>query len=60
MVMDVVGLKGELRHDLSKPDGTPRKLMSSAKLRGAGWTQKLELRQGLEQTYRWFIDNVKN
>ena len=60
MVMDVVGLKGELRHDLSKPDGTPRKLMSSAKLRGAGWSPKLELRQGLELTYRWFLENVKD
>lgn len=60
MVMDVVGLKGDLRHDLSKPDGTPRKLMSAAKLRGYGWEPKIALRGGLAQTYEWFLENVEN
>lgn len=60
LVLDVVGVTGPLRHDLSKPDGTPRKLMSAAKLRGMGWTPKISLRDGLEQTYRWFCENVNS
>ena len=58
MVMDVVGLKGELSHDRSKPDGTPRKLMSADKLRAMGWKPTIPLREGLSQTYDWFVENV--
>ena len=58
MVMDVVGLEGELRHDLTKPDGTMRKLMAADKLRGLGWLPSIGLRDGLAATYRWFLDNV--
>lgn len=58
-VMKVVGLEGELRHDLSKPDGTPRKLMSADKLRSLGWTPTIELEEGLAQTYAWFIENIE-
>lgn len=58
LIMDVVGLEGELRHDLSKPDGTPRKLMSAAKLRSMGWEPKIPLKEGLAQTYDWFLENV--
>ncbi|MBX9457316.1 MAG: GDP-L-fucose synthase [Rhizobium sp.] len=57
MVCDVVGYKGEIEHDLSKPDGTPRKLMSADKLRGMGWTPQVELRDGISAVYRWFLDN---
>lgn len=57
-IMDVVGLDGELRHDLSKPDGTPRKLMSAEKLRSMGWSPKIGLREGLEDAYRWYLDHV--
>ena len=60
MVMDVVGLEGELRHDRTKPDGTPRKLMSAAKLQALGWTPTIELKEGLAQTYQWFLENVEN
>lgn len=59
MVMEVAGLEGELRHDLDKPDGTPRKLMSAEKLRGLGWRPKIELREGLAATYQWFLQNVE-
>jgi GDP-L-fucose synthase len=54
--MDVVGLKGELRHDLTKPDGTPRKLMDSSRLRALGWKPAIPLRNGIEQTYAWFVE----
>lgn len=58
LVMDVVGLEGELTHDLSKPDGTPRKLMSAQKLRALGWEPSLELRDGVKSTYAWFCENA--
>lgn len=60
MVMDVVGVKGDLRHDLTKPDGTPRKLMSAEKLRSRGWQPTIGLRDGLDDTYKWFVENINN
>lgn len=60
MMMQVVGLSGDLRHDLSKPDGTPRKLMAADKLRALGWTPNIPLRDGLASTYQWFLENVEN
>ncbi|UDF03363.1 GDP-L-fucose synthase [Asticcacaulis sp. AND118] len=58
IVCDVVGFKGEIVHDLSKPDGTPRKLMSADKLRGMGWSPRIELHKGIEETYKWFLEKV--
>jgi GDP-L-fucose synthase len=55
LVCEVAGFKGEIVHDLSKPDGTPRKLMSSEKLRRLGWHPQIGLREGLADTYRAFI-----
>ena len=57
LVCDVVGFEGEIVHDLSKPDGTPRKLMSADRLSEMGWAPKIGLREGLESTYRWFLAN---
>lgn len=56
-VMDVVGLSGSLVHDRSKPDGTPRKLMSADRLRALGWEPKIGLRDGLAHAYQWFLDH---
>jgi len=58
MVCDAVGFTGEIIHDLTKPDGTPRKLMSAQKIRGLGWLPSIELRRGLEETYNWFVANA--
>jgi len=58
LVCDVVGFKGKIVHDLSKPDGTPRKLMSADKIRGLGWTPRIALPDGLASTYEWFCANV--
>ncbi len=58
LVCDVVGFKGEIVTDTAKPDGTPRKLMSADKLRAMGWTPKIGLREGIETSYRWFLDHV--
>ena len=56
-VMDVVGFNGELVRDTSKPDGTPRKLMDNSRLRAMGWMPKITLRDGLANTYSWFLEN---
>lgn len=57
LVMDAVGFSGALEHDASKPDGTPRKLMSNAKLAAMGWSPRILLEEGLANTYRWFQNN---
>ncbi|CAN1314056.1 Putative GDP-L-fucose synthase 2 [Linum perenne] len=58
LVKEVVGFEGELIWDSSKPNGTPRKLMDSSKLLGMGWTPKVSLREGLVDTYKWYVENV--
>lgn len=58
LVCEVVGFKGEIVHDLSKPDGTPRKLMSADKIRSLGWKPSIDLREGLAATYGWFKANI--
>ena len=60
MVRDVVGFQGEIVYDASKPDGTPRKLVDTSKINSLGWQAKTALREGIENTYRWFLDNVDN
>jgi len=57
LVCEVVGFTGAIVTDTSKPDGTPRKLMSADKLRGMGWSPSIALREGVEQTYKWFLAN---
>jgi GDP-L-fucose synthase len=57
LVAEVVGFKGEIAHDLSKPDGTPRKLMSSEKLRVLGWRPRIGLREGIADAYQAFLKN---
>jgi GDP-L-fucose synthase len=54
-VAEVVGYKGQLVFDASKPDGTPRKLLDSSRLRGLGWRPSVALRQGLAQAYDDFL-----
>ena len=58
LVADVVGFEGEIRTDPSKPDGTPRKLMDVSLLKSMGWAPKIGLREGIEDAYRWFVDNI--
>src|ERR1044071_6804930 len=57
LVMQAVGFTGALEHDTSKPDGTPRKLMSNEKLASMGWSPKIPLNEGLKSTYQWFLEN---
>ncbi len=55
----VVGYNGRLVWDRTKPDGAPRKLLDSARLRASGWKPKLELTEGLQSTYEWYVRNVQ-
>lgn len=58
LVMQAVGFEGTLEHDTIKPDGTPRKLMSNAKLAKMGWSPRISLEDGLATTYQWFMANA--
>ncbi|HAU68140.1 MAG TPA: GDP-fucose synthetase [Gammaproteobacteria bacterium] len=57
MIAEVVGFEGALEFDASKPDGTPRKVMDVSKLKKMGWTASVELRDGLAESYSWFLSN---
>jgi GDP-L-fucose synthase len=54
LVGEIVGFAGEIVYDRSKPDGTPRKLMDSSRLRALGWNPEVGLREGIAGTYGWF------
>jgi GDP-L-fucose synthase len=55
----VVGFEGKLSFDTSKPDGTPRKLLDSGRLKALGWQSQTGLVEGLEATYQWYLDHVQ-
>jgi len=57
LIKEVVGYKGEIVNDLSKPDGTPRKLLDVTRLKDTGYTHKTELREGIEKVYEWYLEN---
>jgi GDP-L-fucose synthase len=57
-ICEVVGFSGTLRFDPSKPDGTPRKLLDSSRLRALGWRPSIALRSGVEQTYAWYLQQA--
>lgn len=57
LICDVVGFRGEVKWDRSKPDGTPRKLLDISKIRSLGWTPTVGLRDGIARVYEWFLDN---
>jgi GDP-L-fucose synthase len=56
-VCKAVGFAGTIEHDLTKPDGTPRKLMDSSRLSATGWAPSISLEEGLADAYRWFLEN---
>ncbi|MDB4916848.1 MAG: GDP-L-fucose synthetase [Gemmatimonadetes bacterium] len=55
LVAELVGYRGTLRFDTSMPDGTPRKLLDSTRLRATGWRPRISLRDGIARTYEWFL-----
>jgi GDP-L-fucose synthase len=58
LIQGIVGHQGDINWDTSKPDGTPRKLMDVSRMTEAGWTYNIELKAGVEATYKWFLDNL--
>lgn len=57
LISDIVGYKGKLVFDDSKPDGTPRKVLNVSKLNSLGWHSSIDLKTGIKNTYHWFLEN---
>jgi GDP-L-fucose synthase len=57
-VAEVVGYAGPVEWDSTRPDGTPRKLLDSSKVRATGWSPRITLATGLKQTYEWYLGNM--
>ena len=60
MIREIVGFKGSLRYDASKPDGTPQKLLDVTRLEALGWRSKTSLREGIRRTYEWYVQNIRD
>ena len=60
IIQQVTGHQGGIIWDTEKPDGTPRKLMDVSKMKELGWEYKTELKEGVEKTYSWFLENIEN
>jgi GDP-L-fucose synthase len=58
-IAKTTGYEGRIEFDASKPDGTPRKLLSVERLAKLGWNYRIDLQSGLQDTYAWFLDNQK-
>lgn len=59
LIKEVVGYEGEIVWDSSKPDGTPRKLLDISRLENQGWKYKMELKDGVKEAYKWFLENYE-
>ncbi len=55
LIKEIVGFRGEIRYDISKPDGTPRKLLDVSRIESLGWRSRISLREGIEKTYQWYV-----
>jgi GDP-L-fucose synthase len=60
LIQQIVGHKGQIQWDYDKPDGTPRKLMDVSKMHNLGWKHQVELKEGIQRTYQWFLNNRQN
>jgi GDP-L-fucose synthase len=58
LVRDVVGFRGGLRFDPTKPDGTPRKLLDISRIQAMGWRPRIPLPRGIAETYAWYVDRL--
>ena len=59
-VAEVVGFRGMIHWDTSKPNGTPRKLLDVSRIFALGWRPKIGLAEGVRSTYRWFLDHLED
>jgi GDP-L-fucose synthase len=60
IMREVTGYEGDVRYDTDKPDGSPRKLLDTTRLRSLGWEPQYELKEGLENTYAWFVEHYES
>jgi GDP-L-fucose synthase len=59
MIKDIVGYRGDIVWDSTKPDGTPQKLLNVSRLSGQGWKADITLEEGLKMTYSWFMEHIE-
>lgn len=59
-IQNIVGHQGKIIWDSTKPDGTPRKLMDVSKIHELGWKHTVDLEEGIQKTYNWFLENIDN
>jgi len=57
MIKVIVGFDGEIKHDLTKPDGTPRKLLDVSRLFKLGWRPKVSLEEGIKRSYEFYVNS---
>jgi GDP-L-fucose synthase len=58
LICKVVGYKGGIKFDASRPDGAPRKMVDTSFAASLGWKARTSLQAGLAATYRWYVDNI--
>ena len=58
LLKEIIGFSGDIKFDKTMPDGNPRKLLDSTMIRNFGWVPNIDLKSGLEQTYKWYVDNI--
>ena len=56
LIAEVIGFKGKIVYDSSKPDGTPRKLLDVTRINNLGWKAKTDLKTGIQKTYQWYLE----
>ncbi len=59
LVAETAGYKGQIKFDTARPDGTPRKLLDSSRIKELGWSPKTDLKEGIKKAYDWFVKNNK-
>lgn len=60
IIQKIIGHQGKIIWDITKPDGTPRKLIDVSKMEAMGWTYTTELEEGVKKTYDWFLENIES
>ena len=55
IIKEIVGFRGEIVYDTSKPDGTSQKLLDVSRINELGWRSKIDLEEGIKKTYEWFL-----
>ena len=59
LIKGIVGFKGAIKFDPSRPDGTPRKLLDVSRIRSLGWQPKIPLEEGIRRTYEWYLESMR-